>query len=127
MRIACDSRASSVGSAHRAPLASTAARLPASTSYARTLKPFRTRCPMRACPIRPAPMTPMSRRRRGGPSGPPASCCGEDNALLRVHANEDGAADRRAQRRMLAREQRARADGDAEIDRLAEKHLLLDR
>src|ERR1044072_9373112 len=129
MRMTSDSRASSARSAQRAPPAATAGRLPASMSWARTVTPLRTRCPMSAAPIRPAPMTPTvgSAPRGDRGSAPPDPLGREDNALLGVHANEDGAADRRAQRRMLARQQRARADGDAEADRLAEKHLLLDR
>src|SRR3954470_17800512 len=124
-RRASDERARSVSGDHVAPPSSTAARLLASTSVARTVKPRRTRWPMMAVPIRPAPMTPMAARsRRGGPSGPPL-CNGEDNAFLRVHVNEYGAADRRAQRRMLTREQRPRTNGNTEVDRLAEKHLLL--
>src|SRR5258705_10095032 len=92
-------------------------------------------------PIRPAPIIPTTRiagsagsAPRGAGSAPPGSCVGaepglrgEDNALLRVDVDEDGAADRRPQRRMLAREQRTRAERDAEVDRLAEKHLLLHR
>src|SRR5438046_1912896 len=106
-------------------------------------------------PIRPAPMTPTRRiggsaparfiagsersgsRTRSEPGlrgAEPGLRCrgggpglrGEDTAFLRVDMHEDRAADRRAQRGMLAREQRPRTDGDAEVDRLAEKHLLLD-
>src|ERR1043165_6902041 len=131
-RRAPDERATSISGDHVAPRSSTAARLLASTSYARTVKPWRTRWPMMAVPIRPAPMTPTDTGMDAGSASPGFSCSaepglrdGEDNAFLRVHVHEYGAACRRAQRRMLTREQRPRSHGNAEVDRLAEKHLLL--
>src|SRR5258708_17012099 len=51
----------------------------------------------------------------------------EGDAFLRVELDEDGLAHRRAQRRMLAREQRAAAELHLEIDDLAEEDLLVDR
>src|SRR5690349_19727022 len=130
MRIASASRAMSDSSAHLAPRASTSGRFAASASQASTVKPFFAMWPTNARPIRPVPMTPIV-----AGSASPGSCfsaepgllVGEDNTLLRVDANEDGAADRRTQRRMLTCEQRSRSRHDAEVNRVAEEHLLFHR
>src|SRR5262245_49939881 len=86
---------------------------------------------MSAWPMRPAPMSPTCVIAGSAPRGfsldAGPGLRGEDNALLRVHVNEDGAADRRAERRVLARQQRSPAHLDPEVDRLADEHLLLDR
>src|SRR5262245_54324891 len=100
-------------------------------SQAWTTKPRRTRWPMIGCPMRPAPMIPTVRiagfaSRGARCSAEPGPLGGEDNTLLRIHMDEDGASDGSPQRRMLPREQRPCADRHSKIDRLAEKHLLLD-
>src|SRR5215813_13837196 len=79
---------------------------------------------MMGWPIRPAPSTPTV------VIGDVAkavvmSCNLEDDAFLRLHVHEDGAANRRTQCRVLARQQRPLADRDAEIDGLAKKDLLV--
>src|SRR5574341_2002745 len=48
------------------------------------------------------------------------------DALLRIDAHVEAAADRRAQRRMRARLDRAAPDHHLEVDELAEKYLLVD-
>src|SRR4051812_32019226 len=61
----------------------------------------------------------------GAAPGPRTESGSEDNALLRVDADENRAADGCPQRGMLARQQRTCADRDAEVDGFSEKHLLL--
>src|SRR5207302_4699437 len=51
----------------------------------------------------------------------------QGDAFLRVELDVDGIPDGRAQRRMLARKQRAAAELHLEIDDLAEEDLLVDR
>src|SRR5436190_18881279 len=94
---------------------------------------------MMGWPMRPQPMTPTvaGSAARGtcdaaGPGLRFGTCdvAGpglrrEDNTLLRVHAYVDDATDGRPQRRVLTRQQRTRSNRDAEIDRLAQEHLLL--
>src|SRR5258705_10638338 len=88
---------------------------------------------MIGCPIRPAPIRPTTRIAGSASRGPGCSAApgprtesgGEDNALLRVDADEDRAAHGCPQRRMLARQQGSGADRDAEVDGFSEKHLLL--